>query len=130
MTIDELSRIIQTFKNNLGALNNIPEAYLQPKEIRNKLTGAFFSSIKPSKHSKCIYPNCTEEAIASHSIQHALLNEIANSNKDILFFGFDINPIELKKHVKPIPTSEASTFPTWYLTFLSLATFTAFSRIS
>ncbi|WP_022933002.1 hypothetical protein [Treponema bryantii] len=110
MNIEELNRVVQTIKTNPDVLNNIPEKYLQPKEIRNKLTGAFFTSIKPSKHSKCIYPKCIEEAIASHSIQHALLNTISNPNKEILHFGFDISKMEFKKIVKPIPTSEASTF--------------------
>ena len=110
MNVDELNRFVQTIKENPSFLDMIPEEYLQPKEIRNKLTGAFFSSIKPSKHGKCIFPSCSEKAIASHSIQHALLNTIANSNKAILHFGFDINSVELKKHVCPIPTSEASTF--------------------
>ena len=110
MNLNEFEQIIQQIKSNFSILNNIPEDYLQPKEIRNNLTGAFYSALKPTHKRNCIFAGCSEPAIDSHSIQNALLKKIANSKKKVLHFGFDISHLELKKAIKEIPVTEASTF--------------------
>lgn len=110
MDFNEFEQIIRQIKANHSILNNIPEEYLQPKEIRNNLTGAFYSALKPTQKRNCIFPDCTEPAIESHSIQNALLKRIANSKKQVLHFGFDVSHLELKNAIKQIPITEASTF--------------------
>lgn len=110
MDLNEFEQIIKQIKANLSILNNIPEEYLQPKEIRNNLTGAFYSALKPAQKRKCIFSDCSEAAIESHSIQNSLLKRISNSKKQVLHFGFNVSHLELKNAIKPISITDASTF--------------------
>lgn len=110
-------RTIYTIRQsgNYSIFKNISESFLRPvNEISKIKSSAYKIKNKKNKNAFCLFPNCTEKAIASHSIQKSLLKDIADSNSFLtrLYLDADFAPngsIEVKVDTK-FSMNKASTF--------------------
>ena len=63
------------------------ESFLKSKEEINKITSEFYKNSKFTPKINCMYPNCTNKPINSHSIQKSLFSSISEIISSIKICG-------------------------------------------
>ncbi len=113
--LEQLLLIVNEMRKNsdYSILDNVPDELLKNKEDRNKITKMVYSQLAQKNNFLCLYPNCKNKPIRSHSIQKALLKDIVDNTNHLTKISieaeFKING-KIKAVVEHPSINEASTF--------------------
>lgn len=91
----------------------LPKEFLRPESEIKELTSKIYKVVNTNTEFKCLFPDCDNKPIKSHSIQKSLLKNIMDSTNHVLNFSLDVrfninSNIAVKQ--KKIGINEASTF--------------------
>lgn len=77
----------------------------------NKLKGQFHKILNRDTSHVCLYPECSEKSIGSHSIPRSLLVQLADTTNHVVMFRGTFTTEQLPKaEVKKVGVNEATTF--------------------
>lgn len=83
--LEQLMTIVSEMRKNsdYSILDNIPDEFSKSKQEINKITSLVYSKLSKKQNFPCLFPNCENKPIKSHSIQKALLKNIADETNHL-----------------------------------------------
>lgn len=88
------------------------DSVLKSQEEINRITSEFYKHSKFTPKINCMYPNCPNKPINSHSIQKSLFSSLVDDTNHVLMFKtkytHKVRPSAL---IKKVGVNDATTFP-------------------
>ena len=114
-SLDEIIQFLDDMRasGDYSAIQNVPKELLKNKDELNKLTAQSYKNLKYKKKHNCLYPNCTESPIDSHSIQKAIMKTIADETGHLqrMTITPELKPKgKLIKQIAKVSYNDASVF--------------------